>query len=53
MENKINFTIDLVERWYIWPYPILEISERNFNVWWDDFQSSNYQDFSRFNYGVF
>ena len=51
--NKINFTIDLVERWYIWPYPILEISERNFNVWWDDFQSSNYQDFSRFNYGVF
>ena len=53
VENKINFTIDLVERWYIWPYPILEISERNFNVWWDDFQSSNYKDFSRFNYGVF
>ena len=31
IENKINFTIDLVERWYIWPYPIFEISERNFN----------------------
>ena len=53
VENKINFTIDLVEEWYVWPYPILEISERNFNVWWDDFQSSNYKDFSRFNYGVF
>lgn len=53
VENKINFTIDLVERWYIWPYPILEISERNFNVWWDDFQSSNYKDFSRLNYGIF
>ena len=24
VENKINFTIDLVERWYIWPYQFLE-----------------------------
>ena len=53
IENKINFTIDLVERWYIWPYPIFEISERNFNVWWNDFKESDYQDFSRLNYGIF
>ena len=44
-KEKNNLTtvyINLIERWYIWPYPILEISERNFNVWWDNFQSSNY-----------
>ena len=53
IEDKINFTIDLVERWYIWPYPIFEISERNFNVWWNDFKESDYRDFSRLNYGIF
>ena len=42
--EKINFTIELIERWYIWPYPIFEISERNFNVWWQDFKESDYID---------
>ena len=51
--NEIIITIELVERWYIWPYPIFEISDRNFNVWWEEFRSSNYNDFSRLNYGVF
>ena len=51
--NEVTFNIELVERWYIWPYPILEVSERNFNVWWQDFKDSNYSDFSRLNYGVF
>jgi outer membrane protein assembly factor BamA len=51
--NELTITIEIVERWYIWPYPILEISDRNFNVWWDEFKSSNYSDFSRLNYGVF
>ena len=37
----------------MWPYPILEVSERNFNTWWQDFKSSDYKDFSRLNYGVF
>ena len=45
--------IKVIERWYIWPYPILEISERNFNVFWDRLRNSNYTDFSRINYGVF
>ncbi|MDC1063125.1 POTRA domain-containing protein [Flavobacteriales bacterium] len=52
-EKNIIILIEVIERWYIWPYPILEISERNFNVWWDEFKSSNYSDFSRFNYGLF
>ena len=53
-ENKDSFeiTIDLIERWYIWPFPIFEISERNFNTWWKEFADNNYSDFSRLNYGV-
>ena len=50
---KADIIIDVVERWYIWPYPILELSERNFNVWWKEFKKSNYSDFSRLNYGVY
>lgn len=29
--NRINVTITLTERWYIWPVPILEYAERNFS----------------------
>ena len=52
-QNEIDINIEVVERWYVWPYPILEVSERNFNVFWDSLQKSNYSDFSRLNYGVF
>ncbi|OUV72722.1 MAG: hypothetical protein CBC83_05960 [Flavobacteriales bacterium TMED123] len=51
--GETNIIVEVVERWYIWPYPILEISERNFNVWWDEFKESNYSDFSRMNFGAF
>ena len=51
--NKIEINIDVVEQWYIWPYPIFEISERNFNSWWKEFRESDFSDFSRLNYGVF
>lgn len=52
-KNTVTIEIELVERWYVWPYPIFEISERNFNVWWNDFKETNYSDFSRINYGLF
>ena len=52
-QYEIDVNIEVVERWYVWPYPILEISERNFNVFWDSLKNSNYTDFSRLNYGVF
>lgn len=39
--------IDVTERWYIWPIPILKISDRNFNVWWET------KDFSRLSYGFY
>ena len=34
-ENKINIFISVIERWYIWPIPILAYTDRNFNVWWE------------------
>ena len=49
----VDIRLTARERWYVWPYPIFEISERNFNVFWDSLQQSNFQDFSRLNYGVF
>ena len=44
-ETKV--TVDFVERWYVWPFPIFELAERNFNTWWKT------KDFSRANYGFF
>ena len=29
--NLIDVTIDVIERWYIWPIPIVEYADRNFN----------------------
>lgn len=45
--TNMNITITVIERWYIWPFPIFEIADRNFNVWWKT------KDFSRTNYGVY
>ncbi len=45
--DKLNIQIDLKERWYLWPFPIFEISDRNFNAWWEK------KDFSRINYGMY
>jgi outer membrane protein assembly factor BamA len=43
----VNISIEVTERWYIWPTPILKISDRNFNVWWQT------KDFSRLSYGFY
>ena len=38
--------IAVEERWYIWPNPIFQVEERNFNVWWDqDHRSLNKIDY--------
>jgi hypothetical protein len=42
-----DILITVVERWYFWPLPFFEISERNFNTWWDN------KDFSKAAYGLF
>lgn len=43
-EAVVAFSVE--ERWYFWPYPILENADRNFNTWWQT------KDFNRLNYGV-
>ncbi len=45
--NLIDFHITVTERWYIWPFLILENADRNFNRWWQD------KDFGRLSYGIF
>ncbi len=44
--DRVNFYIVVTERWYIFPLPIFEVAERNFNVWWET------KDFSRVIYGA-
>ncbi len=51
--EKITILIFITERWYIWPYPIIEVSDRNFNSWWEEFAESDFKDYTRLNYGVF
>ena len=45
--NLTTIHIKLIERWYILPYPIFELADRNFNSWIDK------RDFNRVNYGLF
>lgn len=43
---RADVRIEVLERWYIWPIPFFEISERNFNVWLET------RDLSRLTYGI-
>jgi len=45
--NTISFTIDVQERWYIWPYPILEHADRNLSSFIRN------QEWSRVDYGIY
>lgn len=47
-DNKIDLLVDLSERWYTFPSPIFELSDRNFNEWWQNYD----HDFKRVNYGL-
>jgi outer membrane protein assembly factor BamA len=46
--HSIDLLVDVDERWYTWPAPIFELSDRNFNEWWQTYN----HDFSRINYGI-
>ncbi|HOF80079.1 MAG: POTRA domain-containing protein [Bacteroidales bacterium] len=39
--------ISFIERWYLWPFPIFEISDRNLNVWLKE------KNFNRISYGIY
>lgn len=38
--DRINIYVSVVERWYIWPIPIIRYTDLNFNVWWEKKQLS-------------
>ena len=46
--NQIDLVVELTERWYIFPVPIFELSDRNFNEWWNNYN----HDLTRINYGI-
>ena len=46
--GQADILIDVAERWYTFPVPIFELSDRNFNEWWQNYR----HDFSRVNYGL-
>jgi outer membrane protein assembly factor BamA len=45
---QIDIIVNVNERWYAFPVPILELSDRNFNDWWQNYG----HDFKRINYGM-
>ncbi len=46
--SQVNILVRVTEGWYVYPVPILSLSDRNFNVWWNEFNRS----FKRVNYGL-
>ena len=46
--NKVDLLIEVTERWYTFPVPIFELSDRNFNEWWQTYD----HDLGRVNYGL-
>ncbi len=45
--NGSTINILFVERWYLWPFPTLDIHERNINSWMES------PDFARVSYGFY
>jgi outer membrane protein assembly factor BamA len=46
--SKIDIIVRVSERWYLFPSPIFELADRNFNEWW----INQNHDFGRVNYGL-
>jgi outer membrane protein assembly factor BamA len=46
--NHVVVQIDVTENWFLFPIPIFEIADRNFNVWWKEHNHT----FKRVNYGL-
>lgn len=45
--TEVFLTITVNERWYLWPSPIIQLADPNFNTWWLT------KDFSRLNLGAY
>ncbi len=46
--NEVHLLVTVEENWYLYPIPIFELADRNFNVWWVDQKRS----LDRTNYGM-
>lgn len=46
--GKIDLLIEVNERWYTFPSPRFDLSDRNFNEWWQNYK----HDFNRVIYGL-
>lgn len=46
--NRLAVRFRFVEMWYLYPIPLFELADRNFNVWWSEFHRS----LKRVNYGI-
>ncbi|MCC6463685.1 MAG: BamA/TamA family outer membrane protein [Saprospiraceae bacterium] len=46
--NRLRLRFRFVEMWYLYPIPLFELVDRNFNVWWKEFHRS----LRRVNYGI-
>lgn len=46
--NQVTFTVEMRETWYIYPVPVFELADRNFNVWWTE----QNRDLDRVNIGL-
>lgn len=46
--NQFDLLVEVEERWYTFPVPIFELSDRNFNEWWQNYD----HELNRVNYGL-
>ena len=46
--DKVDVVVKVTERWYLFPIPLIDIIDRNFNDWW----VNHNHDFSRIIYGL-
>ncbi len=47
-DDRLTVHFTVFETWYIYPYPIFELADRNFNVWWKEQNRS----LDRVNFGM-
>ena len=45
-ETAVSIAVE--EKWYIWPNPIFQVEERNFNVWW----TQDHRSLNKIDYGL-
>jgi len=47
-KQELDIEVSITEAWYIYPIPIFELADRNFNTWWEEFD----RDWGRVNWGM-